>query len=142
MYNFGARTHARTHAHGFNFCFRSILEPTCIFSLLYTVLKISSISYPYQCLFAFGAKRNGTGKNSSEKIYFRVRTLKLEVSLCYHRALNHSFFPFKKFLTSSSYGYYIWLVWPGSLLIGHHYSVPRLTLCIMLENGWPGEFLV
>ena len=30
----------------------------CIFSLLYTVLKISSISYPYQCLFW-----HGTGKN-------------------------------------------------------------------------------
>ena len=30
----------------------SIFEPTCIFSLLYTVSKVSSISYPYQCLFA------------------------------------------------------------------------------------------
>ena len=39
-------------ARRFDFCFRSISKPTCIFSLLYTVIEISSISYPYQCLFA------------------------------------------------------------------------------------------
>ena len=63
MYNFGeqrARTHARTHAESFS-VFRSILEPTCNFSLLYTVIKISSISYPYQCLFAHSAQK-GMGR--------------------------------------------------------------------------------
>ena len=41
--------------------FRSISEPTCIFSLPYTVLKISSISYPYQCLFVPSAQE-GMGR--------------------------------------------------------------------------------
>ena len=35
---------------------RSIFEPTYIFSLIYTVPKIWSISYPYQCLFAPSAQ--------------------------------------------------------------------------------------
>ena len=41
--------------------FRSIFEPTCISSLQYTVLKISSISYPYQCLFVPSAPK-GMGR--------------------------------------------------------------------------------
>ena len=45
--------------------FRSIFEPTCIYSLLYTVLKISLISYPYRCLFEPSAQK-GIGR---EKIY-------------------------------------------------------------------------
>ena len=40
----------------------SRLISRCIFSLLYTVPKISSISYPYQCLLAPSAQRHGTGK--------------------------------------------------------------------------------
>ena len=41
--------------------FRSIFEPTCIYSQPYTVLKISSISYPYQCLFVPSAPK-GMGR--------------------------------------------------------------------------------
>ena len=42
---------------------RSIFELECIFKLLYTVPKISSISYPYQCLFVPSAqKRMGREK--------------------------------------------------------------------------------
>ena len=52
--------HARTHAESFS-VFRSILEPTCNFSLLYTVNKISSNSYPYQCLFVPSAPK-GMGR--------------------------------------------------------------------------------
>ena len=46
----------------------SILEPTCIFSLLYTAIKISSISYPYQCLFAPSVQK-GMGR---EKNWFAL----------------------------------------------------------------------
>ena len=49
-YDFG-ELRTCTHAESFS-DFRSISEPTCYFGLLYTVFKISSISYPYQCLFA------------------------------------------------------------------------------------------
>ena len=35
----------------------STSEPTCIFSLLYTVLKISPISYPYRCFFVPSAQK-------------------------------------------------------------------------------------
>ena len=54
--------------------FRSIFDPTCIFSLLYTVPKISSISYPYQCLFAPSAQKGmGREKNTIIEVSFIER---------------------------------------------------------------------
>ena len=59
-YDFG-ELRTCTHAESFS-DYRSILEPTCNFGLLYTVFKISSISYPYQCLFAPSAQKAWDGK--------------------------------------------------------------------------------
>ena len=61
----------RTHARRIMFCFRSILEPMCNFSLLYTVLKISSISYPYQCHFAPSAQK-GMGREKYNELNFHI----------------------------------------------------------------------
>ena len=65
------------------FLFSVDLEPTCIFSLLYTPLKISLISCPYQCLFVPLAQK-GMGREKIFKIqgyfltdyseYFRIFT--------------------------------------------------------------------
>ena len=49
-------------------------EPTCISSLQYSVLKISSISYPYQCLFVPSTPK-GMGR---EKIHVLSTELKVE----------------------------------------------------------------
>ena len=75
---------------------RSIFEPTCIFSLLYTVPKISSISYPYQCLFAPSAQKGmgrekilmfGQVQNLSTVPAFRhhVFTMKIRSFLAYFK---------------------------------------------------------
>ena len=62
--------------------FRSISEPTCISSLQYSVLKISSISYPYQCLFVPSAQE-GMGR---EKMSHTIR-VKREI-----KSMNHDIY--------------------------------------------------
>ena len=54
----GARTRARSRMDT-----EPTFQPTCIYSLIYPILKTTSFPYPLQCLFALRAKRHGTGKN-------------------------------------------------------------------------------
>ena len=67
---------------------RSNFEPTYTFSLLYTVTKISSISYPYQCLFAPSAQKKAWDRKKSRSGFAVIgqhTDSKQKTAIAYHR---------------------------------------------------------
>jgi hypothetical protein len=73
-----AHTHTRTHARKRT---RSIFELTCNFSLLYTILKISSIVNPLKPLFADSTQKGiRPGKNQSAECSVVRATLLLDTT--------------------------------------------------------------